>query len=164
MGISIIEKIYNSLMDNDAYDDLPETEEARKKLKTYVMNNLLSSDDEESYKQWMGLERTVSEFGMVNEQQGFIFGFNYAVELLTKGWKQSNSSKLDENIRNENSTLAVGKINKMDKVKDIFKEYVPEEKLRNAMDIFCSCLDETKYAVFEQGCLRGRAALKGGNI
>ena len=164
MGISMIEKIYNSLMDDDAYGDLPETEEARKKLKTYVMNNLLSSDGEESYRQWMGLERTVSEFGMVNEQQGFIFGFNYAVELLTKGWKQRNSDKLDENIRSEYSTLTVGKINKMDKVEDIIKEYVPEEKLKNTMDTFCSCLDETKYAVFEQGFLRGIATMKGGNI
>ena len=40
MGISMIEKIYSSLMDDDAYGDLPETEAARKKLKTYVMNNL----------------------------------------------------------------------------------------------------------------------------
>ncbi|MBD5472821.1 MAG: hypothetical protein HDR20_07970 [Lachnospiraceae bacterium] len=164
MGISMIEKIYNSLMDDEAYGDLPETEEARKKLKTYVMNNLLSSDDEESYRQWMELERTVSEFGIVNEQQGFIFGFNYAVELLTKGRKQCISGKLDENIKSEYSTLAVGKINKMDKVEDILKEYVPEGKLSNAIDTFCSCLDETKYAVFEQGFLRGIAAMKGGNI
>lgn len=74
MGISMIEKIYNSLMDDDAYGDLPETKEAREKLKTYVMDNLLSSDDEESHMQWMEFERIVSEFGMVNEQQGFLRG------------------------------------------------------------------------------------------
>lgn len=164
MGISMIEKIYNSLMDDDAYGDLPETKEARKKLKTYVMDNLLSSDDEESYRQWMELERIVSEFGMVNEQQGFIFGFNYAVELLTRGWRQCNSGKLDESIRSEYSTLTVGKINKMDKVEDILKEHVPEEKLGNTVDTLCSCLEETKYAVFEQGFLRGVAAMKSGNI
>ena len=164
MGTSMIEKIYNSLMDDDAYGDLPETEEARKKLKTYVMNNLLSSDDEESYRQWMGLERTVSEFGMVNEQQGFIFGFNYAVELLTRGLRQCNSGRLDESIKSEYSTLTVEKINKMDKVEDILKEHVPEEKLDNVVDTLCSCLEETKYAIFEQGFLRGVAAMKSGNI
>ncbi len=111
----------------------------------------------------MGFERIVSEFGMVNEQQGFIFGFNYAIELLTRGWKPCNSGKLDENIRSEYSTLAVGKINKMDKVEDILKEHVPEEKLRNVMDTFCLCLDETKHAVFEQGFLWGIATMKGGN-
>lgn len=164
MGISMIEKIYNSLMDDDAYGDLPETKEARKKLKTYVMDDLLSSDDEESHMQWMGLERIVSEFGMVNEQQGFIYGFNYAVELLTRGWRQCNSGKLDESIKSEYSTLTVGKINKMDKVGEILKEHVPEEKLGNAVDTLCSCLEETKYAVFEQGFLRGVAAVKGGNV
>lgn len=133
-------------------------------LKTYVMDNFLSSDDEESHMQWMEFERIVSEFGMVNEQQGFIFGFNYAVELFTRGWRQCSSGKLDESIKSEYSTLAVGKINKMDKVKDILKEHVPEEKLDNAVDTLCSCLEETKYAVFEQGFLRGVAAMKSGNI
>lgn len=44
------------------------------------------------------------------------------------------------------------------------KEYVPEDKFDDVVDKLCDCLDETKYAVFEQGFLRGIAAEKGGSI
>lgn len=45
MSISAIDKIYNSLSEADDYVDFPETESARKKLKAYLMENTLSSDD-----------------------------------------------------------------------------------------------------------------------
>ncbi len=101
---------------------------------------------------------------MEYEHQGFLFGFGYAVELFTQGWKPCNKGRLDENIREGYSTLAVGKTDRADPVVDILKEYVPEEKLGDAVDTLCTCLDETKYSVFEQGFLRGIAAEKGGNL
>ena len=51
-----------------------------------------------------------------------------------------------------------------DPVVDILKEYVPEEKFAHAADTLCVCIENTKYAVFEQGFLRGIAAEKGGNM
>ena len=60
--------------------------------------------------------------------------------------------------------IAVGGADKTDPVVDILKEYVPEEKFAHAADTLCVCIENTKYAVFEQGFLRGIAAEKGGNI
>lgn len=164
MSINAIDRIYNSLIGEDEYGDFPETEATRRKLKAYVMSNLLSEDDEEAHKQWLELEKVVSEFAMVNERQGFIFGFNYAVGLLTGNEGRYRSNRLDENIQDEYSTLTVERIDRTDRVMDILKEHVPKEKYDNAVDTLCACLDETKYAVFEQGFLRGIAAMKGGNI
>ena len=65
MNIRAIDKIYNYLSGEKDYVDLPETEQARKKVKAY---NILSSDDEEAHKQWMGLEKVVSEFGIESER------------------------------------------------------------------------------------------------
>ena len=164
MNICAIDKIYNYLSGLVDYVDLPETEAARKKVKAYLMGNILSADDEEAHKQWVGLEGVVSEFGIENERQGFIYGFRYAVELLVCGEKPCHKSMLDESIRDEYSTLTVEKIDKTNPVVDILKEYVPKEKFDDTVDMLCKCLDETKYAVFEQGFLRGIAAEKGGNI
>lgn len=57
MGKSVIDKLYGSLLDDQDYKDFPETEEARKKVKAYIMRTYLSDDDEEAHKQWMELER-----------------------------------------------------------------------------------------------------------
>lgn len=93
---------------------------------------------------------------MESERQGFIYGFRYACELFVRNEKPCVcTSRLDESIKEEYS---------MNPVVDILKEYVPEEKFGDAVDTLCVCIENTKYAVFEQGFLRGIAAEKGGNI
>ncbi len=165
MNISAIDKIYNYLSGEKDFVDLPETEKARKKVKAYAMSNLLSSDDEEAHKQWIGLEKVVSEFGVESERQGFIYGFKYVMGLFTQDRKPCVCmSRLDESIKEEYSMIAVEGTDKTDPVVDILKEYVPEENLAHAVDTLCVCIENTKYAVFEQGFLRGIAAEKGGNI
>ena len=165
MNISAIDKIYNYLSGEKDYVDLPETEQARKKVKAYAMSDLLSADDEEAHKQWIGLEKVVSDFAIENERQGFIYGFRYACELFVRNEKPCVcTSRLDESIKEEYSMLAVEGTDKTDPVVDILKEYVPEEKFGDAVDTLCVCIENTKYAVFEQGFLRGIAAEKGGNI
>lgn len=165
MNIGAIDKIYNYLSGEKDYVDLSETEEARKKVKVYAMNYLLSEDDEEAHKQWLGLEKEISEFGIESERQGFIYGFRYASELFVQNEKPYGcTSRLNESIKEEYSTLAVEGTDKTDPVVDILKEYVPEENFAHAVDTLCVCIEKTKYAVFEQGFLRGIAAEKGGNI
>lgn len=164
MSINTIDRLYNSLSEADEYVDLPETEAVRKKLKAYLVENILSSDDEESHKQRLDLEKVISGFGVEYERQGFIFGFRYAVELLVRGERQGGKSRLNENIRDEYSMLAVEGTDKTDSVVDILKEYVPEENLAHAVDTLCVCIENTRYAVFGQGFLRGIAAEKGGNL
>ncbi len=165
MNISAIDKIYNYLSGEKDYVDLPETENARKKVKAYTVSDLLSADDEEAHKQWTGLEKVVSEFGVESERQGFIYGFRYASELFVRNEKPYVCmNRLDESIKEEYSMIAVEGTDKTDPVVDILKEYVPEEKFGDAVDTLCICIENTKYAVFEQGFLRGIAAEKGGNI
>ena len=164
MNTGAIDKIYNYLSGEKDYVDLPETEQARRKVKAYAMSSILSSDDEEAHKQWLGLEKEISEFGIESERQGFIYGFRYASELFVRNEKPCNRSRLDETIRDEYSTLTVEKIDKTDPVVDILKEYIPKDRFDVVVDKLCDCLDETKYAAFEQGFLRGIAAEKGGNI
>ena len=84
--------------------------------------------------------------------------------MFVRNEKPCNRSRLDESIRDEYATLTVEKNDKTEPVADILKEYVPEEKFEDDVDKLCDCLDETKYAAFEQGFLRGIAAEKGGNI
>ncbi len=165
MNIGAIDKIYNYLSGEKDYIDLTETEKAMKKVKAYAMSDLLSADDEEAHKQWIGLEKVVAEFGVESERQGFIYGFRYVMGLFTQDQKPYIcTSKLDESIKEEYSMLAVEGTDKTDPVVDILKEYVPEENLAHAVDTLCVCIENTKYAVFEQGFLRGIAAEKGGNL
>lgn len=165
MNISAIDKIYNYLSGEKDYADLPETEQARKKVKAYAMSDLLSADDEEAHKQWIELEKVVSEFGVESERQGFIYGFRYVMGLFIQDQKPCVCmNRLDESIKEEYSMIAVEGADKTDPVVDILKEYVPEEKFGDAVDTLCVCIENTKYAVFEQGFLRGIAAEKGGNI
>ena len=165
MNTGAIDKIYNYLSGEKEYVDLPETEAARRKVKAYLMGNILSADDEKAYKQWVELEKEIQDFGIECERQGFIYGFRYAVELLIRGEKPCGClNRLDESIKEEYSMMAVEGADKTDPVVDILKEYVPEEKFGDAVDTLCVCIEKTKYAVFEQGFLRGIAAEKGGNI
>ncbi len=165
MNTGAIDKIYNYLSGEKDYIDLPETEKAMKRVKAYAMSDLLSADDEESHEQWIGLEKVVAEFGVESERQGFIYGFRYVMGLFTQDQKPCVCmNRLDESIKEEYSMLAVEGADKTDPVVDILKEYVPEEKFGDAVDTLCVCIENTKYAVFEQGFLRGIAAEKGGNI
>ena len=124
MNISAIDKIYNYLSGEKDFVDLPETEQARKKVKAYAMSDLFSADDEESHEQWIGLEKVVSEFGVESERQGFIYGFRYACELFVRNEKPCVcTSRLDESIKEEYSMLAVEGADKTDPVVDILKEY-----------------------------------------
>ena len=165
MNTGAIDKLYSYLSGENDYADLPETEKARRKVEAYAMSDLLSSDDREARKQWIGLEKVVSDFAIENERQGFIYGFRYACELFVRNEKPYIcTSKLDESIKEEYSMLAVEGTDKTDPVVDILKEYVPEENLAHAVDTLCVCIENTKYAVFEQGFLRGIAAEKGGNL
>lgn len=165
MNTGAIDKLYNYLSGEKDYADLPETEKARKKVKAYAMSDLLSADDEEAHKQWIGLEKVVAEFGVESERQGFIYGFRYVMGSFTQDQKPCVCmNRLDESIKEEYSMLAVEGADKTDPVVDILKEYVPEEKFGDAVDTLCVCIENTKYAVFEQGFLRGIAAEKGGNI
>lgn len=165
MSIQAIDRLCNSLSEIDGYVDFPETEAARKKLKAYLVGNILSTDDEESHNQWMDVEKVISEYGSEYERQGFIYGFRYAVDLLVRGEKPcSYKGRLDESIKEEYSTLAVEGTDKTGPVVDILKEYVPEEKFGDVADTLCVCIENTKYAAFEQGFLRGIAAEKGGSL
>ena len=56
MNTGAIDKIYNYLSGEKDYVDLPETEKAMKKVKAYAVSDLLSADDEEAHKQWIGLD------------------------------------------------------------------------------------------------------------
>ena len=99
MNISAIDKIYNYLSGEKDYVDLPETEKARKRVKAYAMSDHFSSDDEEAHKQWIGLEKVVSEFGVESERQGFLYGFRYACELFVRNEKPCVcTSRLDESM------------------------------------------------------------------
>lgn len=135
MNISAINKIYNYLSGEKDYVDLPETEDARKKVKAYAMSDFFSADDEEAHKQWIGLEKVVSEFGVESERQGFIYGFRYASELFVRNEKPYVCmSRLDGSIKEEYSMLAVEGADKTDPVVDILKEYVPEENFGDVVD------------------------------
>ena len=141
MNTGATDKIYNYLSGEKDYVDLPETEQTRKKVKAYAMGNLLSTDDEEDHKQWIGLEKVVSEFGVESERQGFIYGFRYASELFVRNEKPCVCmSRLDESIKEEYSMLAVEGTDRTDPMVDILKEYVPEEKFAHAVGTLCACM------------------------
>lgn len=93
MNTGAIDKIYNYLSREKDYVDLPGTEEARRRLKAYLVGHILSSDDEEAHKQWLGLEKVVSGFGIESERQGFICGFRYASELFVRNEKPCNRAE-----------------------------------------------------------------------
>lgn len=77
-----LNKIYSNideLIDN--YADLPETREADNRFWEYARKNILqgSRDVKES-----DLETALYDVEYFNEKQGFIYGFNYAIELMGK--------------------------------------------------------------------------------
>lgn len=78
-NVGTVDKIYNTLA---VCADMPEMIQRRKDLKTYLMVNCLSESEEKSQEQWGKLEPLITAYGMENERQGFINGFNYLAELL----------------------------------------------------------------------------------
>ncbi len=160
MCMSIIDCLYNSMANSLDYKDLPDTEKAGKQLKSCVMGHF-GGNDVEAYKQWMALEKQVEAVGSAKEHQGFVYGFQHAMELFIGNGNIHGRGGLEENIRCEYSTPVVEGIDRTDKVVGILEEYLPKDKLPDAIDILCACVNETKYAAFEQGFLRGIAVAKG---
>lgn len=160
---SIIDRLYDSMINDLDYKDLPETEKARNQLRNCVMGHF-GTDDEEAYNQWMSLEKEVEEVACANERQGFIYGFRHAMRLFMDSGHIYGRDRLDENIRCEYSTLAVEAIDKIDKSVDILKQHLPEKEFSETVDTMCASLNDVKYAAFEQGFLRGIAVAKAGSI
>ena len=164
MNRNTIDRLYNSMINDLDYKDLPETEKARKKFKAGVMSDYLSEDDEEAYKQWLDMEKLVEEVASANEHQGFVYGFRMAMGLFISSESPYGKSQFEEHIRSEYATLTVERIDKSGEIFDILKKYAPEDKFSSAADTLCAELNETKHAAFEQGFIRGIAAVKGGAL
>lgn len=77
-----LNKIYGNidkLIDN--YTDLPETQEADEKFWEYARQNILQGNKSVKERE---LESALYDVAYFNEKQGFIYGFNYALELMGK--------------------------------------------------------------------------------
>lgn len=73
--MSNIEKLYHNLyLLDEHYKDMPETKEAADKLEKAMGDEL-----------YVKYEDEICNCKAENEKQGFIFGFQYAVSLLTGG-------------------------------------------------------------------------------
>ena len=164
MSMSTIDRLYSSLINDIDYKDLPEAEKARDKVKACIMNGYLSKDTEEARKQWLELEKMIADIACANEHQGFIYGFRLAMGLFIGNERPYGKSQFEEHIRSEYSTLMVSDLDRTDQVVDILKEHTPESRLEDAINTLCACVNDTKYAVFEQGFLRGIAVARGERI
>lgn len=162
MSLSTIDRLYSSLINDIDYKDLPEAEKARDKVKACIMNGYLSKDTEEARKQW--LEKMIAEVACANEHQGFIYGFRLAMGLFIGSERPYGKSQFEEHIHSEYSTLMVSDLDRTDQVVDILKEHIPAGQLEAAIDTLCTCVNYTKYAVFEQGFLRGIAVARGDGL
>ncbi|MCI8785548.1 MAG: hypothetical protein HFI84_02680 [Eubacterium sp.] len=77
-----LNKIYSnidSLIDN--YSDLPETKKAEERFWEYARKNILQGSKAVKERE---LESALYDVAYFNEKQGFIYGFNYALELIGK--------------------------------------------------------------------------------
>lgn len=78
-----IEKIYNNfdrLCDNFA--DLEDTNKGYKELETYIIKETFHGVPGWE-KEQRNLMDEITQYAALNEKQGFIYGFQYAVSLLT---------------------------------------------------------------------------------
>ena len=154
----------------DYKDTRPIYEQIVERFKTLILKGAMQADEQIPSVRSLAMElsinpNTIQKAYAELERQGFIYGFKYVMGLFTQDQKPCVCmNRLDESIKEEYSMLAVEGTDKTDPVVDILKEYVPEEKFGDAVDTLCVCIENTKYAVFEQGFLRGIAAEKGGNI
>lgn len=79
-NIKVLEKVYvnlDKLIDN--YADLPETEESERKFWEYAEKNIFQSKKNVKERE---LESVLYDVAYFSEKQGFIYGFNYALELI----------------------------------------------------------------------------------
>lgn len=65
----------------DNYADFSETKNAEKKFWDYAKKNILKCNRKVKERELEGLFYDVAYF---NEKQGFIYGFNYALEMMGK--------------------------------------------------------------------------------
>lgn len=80
--MKMIDRIFENLeklMDN--YVDLPETREAEERFWEYVDSNILLNA--ENYEK-IEFENVLYDFGSFREKQGFLYGFNLAMDLMGK--------------------------------------------------------------------------------
>lgn len=86
-----LNRIYNNLEKLiNKYTDLPETKKAEKEFWEYAKKNILQDNRNVEERE---LESVLYDVAYFNEKQGFIYGFNYALELIGKpdlGGKYSN--------------------------------------------------------------------------
>lgn len=80
------EKALNKIYSNidkliDYYADLPETKEADKRFWEYARKNILQGSRNVEERE---LESALYDVAYFNEKQGFLYGFNYALELIGK--------------------------------------------------------------------------------
>lgn len=73
--MSKIDEIYN-LFVNEGYSELPAKEESEKSLSEYLEQHGMTEFDYEEY---------VNSLSSESMRQGFIYGFQYAIDLLTSG-------------------------------------------------------------------------------
>lgn len=75
-------KIYSNIDDLiDNHVDLPETKDAEKRFWEYAGKNMLQDGE---YAKKCELESVLYGVAYFNEKQGFMYGFNYALELMGK--------------------------------------------------------------------------------
>lgn len=65
----------------DEYIDLPETIEVENRFWNYMDEKYFAN---EKNKEKKNFEKIFYEVGLYKERQGFLYGFNYAIELLGK--------------------------------------------------------------------------------
>lgn len=78
----MISKIYHNLEElTGGVKRFPETSSAFEQFKTYIEKNYLGNEA----RQWLELENLLLDVTLAYEKQGFILGFQYALNLLAKG-------------------------------------------------------------------------------
>ncbi len=94
-----LDKIYSRIDQLiDGYADLSETKDADKKFWKYVGKNILQGNPYVKERELESLLYDIAEF---NEKQGFMYGFNYALELVGKPDLLDNVIKSIEGEKNQ---------------------------------------------------------------
>ncbi len=81
MNTNAIDQIYknlNKLIEN--YDDLPETTDAENSFWEYVHQNISKNIEFNT----LDFENALYNVAYFHQRQGFIYGFQYAIDLLLK--------------------------------------------------------------------------------
>ena len=81
-NVKALDRIYDNIDKLiDEYIDLPETKEAEKGFWKYAKKNIFQSNRNVEERELESALYDVAEF---REKQGFIYGFNYALEMTGK--------------------------------------------------------------------------------